>query len=559
VTSINEIAEDYVARYVELDPQFATDLGVAGHDHELTDYSLEGFAARNTLTASTLTAIRALTPADENERVAKEAMEERLALAVESYEAGDDTSSLNVIASPLQSVRAVFDQMSTDGEENHANIAKRLTAVPAALEQLKATLLDSAAQGRTSARRQVLACAKQTQDWNGERGGTNFWTGLVDRTGATGTTREDLDRGAAAAMAATADFGRFLTEQLLPSAPEKDAVGPERYQRASREFLGDTIDLEETYNWGLEEVARLRAEMNETAARIVPGGTLADALSALDSDPTRKIAGADNFRAWMQEKSDAAVEALADIHFDIPEPARRLECMIAPTHDGVMYYTPPSEDFSRPGRMWWSVPEGQTEFTTWRETTTVYHEGVPGHHLQCAQTAYRKDLLNRWQRSMCWVSGHGEGWALYAERLMDDLGFLSDPADKLGMLDGQMMRAVRVVVDLGMHLEFEIPKGFDFGNGTNHAGERWTPTLGWEFMTANVNTEEAQLAFELDRYLGWPGQAPAYKVGERIWLQARDEVKARKGADFDLKTFHRQALDLGSIGLKPLREALARL
>ncbi|MBW8806541.1 MAG: DUF885 domain-containing protein [Catenulisporales bacterium] len=561
MTSINEIAEDYVARYVELDPQFATELGVPGHDHELTDISLEGFAARNTLTAATLAAIRALEPADEGERVAVAAMEERLALAVESYEAGDDTSALNVIASPLQNMRAVFDQMSTEGEEDHANIARRLAAVPVALEQLKATLLDSAAHGRTSARRQVLACVKQTEDWTGARGGENFWTSLVARTGAAGALREDLERGAATATAATADFGRFLAEELLPSAPEKDAVGRERYQRASREFLGDTVDLDETYRWGLEEVERLRAEIAETAERIVPGGSLKDAVAALEADPTRRITGADNFRAWMQEKSDAAVAALVDVHFDIPEPVRRLECMIAPTHEGVMYYTPPSEDFSRPGRMWWSVPEGQTEFSTWRELTTVYHEGVPGHHLQCGQTAYRTELLNRWQRSMCWVSGHGEGWALYAERLMDDLGYLSDPGDKLGMLDGQMMRAVRVVVDLGMHLELEIPAGFDFGDGTgiDHGGERWTPELGWRFMRANVNLPEAQLAFELDRYLGWPGQAPSYKVGERIWMRARDDAKARKGADFDLKTFHRQALDLGSMGLKPLREALGRL
>ncbi|MFL6114473.1 MAG: DUF885 domain-containing protein [Catenulispora sp.] len=561
MTSINEIAEDYVARYVELDPQFATELGVPGHDHELTDISLEGFAARNALTVSTLAAIRALDPADEGERVAVAAMEERLALAVEGYEAGDDTSALNVIASPLQNMRSVFDQMSTEGAENQANIARRLAAVPVALEQLKATLLDSAAHGRTSARRQVLACAKQTEDWTGARGGENFWTSLVARTGAAGALREDLDRGAVAATAATADFGRFLTEELLPSAPAKDAVGRERYQRASREFLGDTIDLDETYRWGLEEVERLRAEIAETAERIVPGGSLKDAVAALEADPARRITGADTFRAWMQEKSDAAVAALADVHFDIPEPVRRLECMIAPTHDGVMYYTPPSEDFSRPGRMWWSVPEGQTEFSTWRETTTVYHEGVPGHHLQCGQTAYRRELLNRWQRSMCWVSGHGEGWALYAERLMDDLGYLSDPGDKLGMLDGQMMRAVRVVVDLGMHLELEIPAGFDFGDGsgTEHGGQRWTPELGWRFMRANVNLPEAQLAFELDRYLGWPGQAPSYKVGERIWLQARDDAKARQGAGFDVKAFHRQALDLGSIGLKPLREALARL
>jgi uncharacterized protein (DUF885 family) len=181
---------------------------------------------------------------------------------------------------------------------------------------------------------------------------------------------------------------------------------------------------------------------------------------------------------------------------------------------------------------------------------------VPGHHLQVAQTAYRKDVLNRWQRLMCWVSGHGEGWALYAERLMDELGYLADPADRLGMLDGQSFRAARVIVDIGMHLELEIPRDNPFGF---HPGLTWTPALGLEFMRQHCRMDDAFIRFEVNRYLGWPGQAPSYKVGERIWLEARDASRARQGADFDLKAFHRAALDLGSIGLDPLVAALARL
>jgi uncharacterized protein (DUF885 family) len=204
--------------------------------------------------------------------------------------------------------------------------------------------------------------------------------------------------------------------------------------------------------------------------------------------------------------------------------------------------------------MWWSVPEGVTEFSTWREVTTVFHEGVPGHHLQVAQTAYRSNLLNRWQRLMCWVSGHGEGWALYAERLMAELGYLDDPGDRLGMLDAQSFRAARVVIDIGMHLGLEIPVGTGF-----HDGETWTPELGLEFLRAHCSMPDEFLQFELDRYLGWPGQAPSYKVGERIWLQARDDVRARHGDQFDIKAFHRRALDLGALGLDPLREELARL
>jgi uncharacterized protein (DUF885 family) len=270
--------------------------------------------------------------------------------------------------------------------------------------------------------------------------------------------------------------------------------------------------------------------------------------------PTRRITGRDALRAWMQEFADSAIAELHGVHFDIPEPARRIEAMIAPTSDGGIYYTAPSEDWQRPGRMWWAVPDGVDEFSTWKEVTTIYHEGVPGHHLQSAQAVFDSDRLNRWQRLLCWISGHGEGWALYAERLMDELGYLSDPGDRLGMLDAELLRAARVVVDLGVHLELPIPAYSPW-----HPGEIWTAELAWEFLRARVQIEEQSLRFELDRYLGWPGQAPSYKLGQRIWLQARAEARQRKGAAFDLKVFHSQALALGPLGLDPLRKALARL
>jgi uncharacterized protein (DUF885 family) len=162
---------------------------------------------------------------------------------------------------------------------------------------------------------------------------------------------------------------------------------------------------------------------------------------------------------------------------------------------------------------------------------------------------------------MCWCSGHGEGRALYAERLMEELGFLDDPADLLGMLDGQSMRAARVIVDIGMHLELTIPEHNRLGPGgaAFPPGETWTPALGLEFMRLHCRMDDEVIQFEVKRYLGLPGQAPSYKVGERIWLDARAAVQQRHGDDFDLKAFHRAALDLGSLGLDPLRAALERL
>jgi len=552
---VDAVAERFVDDYAALDPIAATYLGLPGHEDRLTDLSPDGFAARADLTRKALADATAATPSDEREQVAKDAFLERLGLDVELDEAGVPQSQVSVLTSGLHEVRSVFDLMATEGEEAWSNIDARLAAIPAALEGYRETLVRAADAGDVSAKRQLNAVAEQVRSWTGQDGGENFFLDLVTGTDVEGL-RGDLERHAAAASDAFAAFGRWLSDELAPRGRDKDAVGRERYTLGSRYFLGATVDLEETYAWGFEELKRIEDEMARVADKVVPGGSLDEAVASLEADPSRRIEGKEAFREWMQDLATRTLEDMAGTHFDIPEPVRRIECRIAPTSDGGIYYTGPSEDFTRPGRMWWAVPAGVESFATWREVTTVFHEGVPGHHLQVAQTAYRKEVLNRWQRLMCWVSGHGEGWALYAERLMDELGYLDDPADKLGMLDGQGFRAARVVVDIGMHLELEIPRDNPFGF---HPGETWTPDLGLEFMRQHCRMEDAFIQFEVNRYLGWPGQAPSYKVGERIWLQAREDARTRLGSAFDLKAFHRAALDLGSLGLDPLQAALARI
>lgn len=553
---IDQLADAYVDQWAGLSPTGATFAGIAGHDDRIDDYSRDGYAARADLDRRTLAELNRIEPASERERVAKEAMQERLGLEVERYEAGITASEISVISGALQQTRDVFDLMPTAGEDAVANISARLGHVPRALEQYRRTLLEEAEAGHVASRRQILEVAKQCDVWTDEQG-DNFFHNLVRQLSAPEPLRSSLEAGAEEATNAVRRFAAFLREELAPRGRDKQAVGREHYQLASRYFLGAVVDLDETYEWGFTELARLEAEMREVAAEIAgPNATVDQAAEILDADPARRIAGREAFRDWMQELADKTIAEMHGVHFDIPKQVRNIECRIAPTSDGGIYYTPPSEDFSRPGQMWWAVPQGIDSFSTWREITTVYHEGVPGHHLQIAQTLMRADLLNRWQRLLCWVSGHGEGWALYAERLMDELGYLEEPGARLGMLDGQAMRAARVIVDIGMHLELEIPVDNPFGF---HPGERWTPEFGWEFMRAHCRLADENLRYELNRYLGWPGQAPAYKVGERIWLQAREEAKVRKGADFDLRTFHRDALNLGSLGLDPLRRALGRL
>ncbi|GIE87391.1 DUF885 domain-containing protein [Actinoplanes regularis] len=559
---IDELADRYVDEWAELNPIGATSAGIAGHDDRTDDLSPEGFAAQAELIRRTVNELDVIEPEHESEQVAKEAMLERLGLELTRLDTGFAAAEVSVISSSLHGLRMALDLMPTEGEQAVRNIATRLNDFPVALAQYRRTLVEGADQGVVSARAQLAAVAEQCDAWT-DPDRDDFFHGLADRigrsggSGASGALAADLRRGAEAANAATAEFGRFLRDELAPRGREKEAAGPERYALASQYFLGAKVDQQETYLWGFEELHRLEREMAAVSAVIAGSGATVDqAVATLDADPARNILGKERFRDWMQALSDRAISELNGVHFDIEPPAQKLECCLTPTSDGGIYYTGPSEDFSRPGRMWWAVPEGQDTFSTWREVTTVYHEGVPGHHLQISQTLLRAGSLNRWRRLLAWCSGHGEGWALYAERLMDELGYLTDPGDRLGMLDAQALRACRVIVDIGMHLELEIPRDNPFGF---HPGERWTPELGWEFLRAHCRMPEEVLRFEWKRYLGWPGQAPSYKVGERIWLQARDEAKQRKGSDFDLKAFHREALDLGALGLDPLRKALARI
>ena len=545
-TPLDAVADAYVDTIARLSPMAATSIGLPGDERALDDLSPAGIDARTEAAREALRQVESAEIVDDVDRVTAAAMKERLGLEIELAEAGEEYGDLNNIASPLQGVRDIFDLMPSDTEEHWETIAARMGAVPGAIDGYLESLRLAAERGPFPALRQVNLGIAQAEELAGP---ASFWTSFAESADVPEALKADLAKGADAAKGAYRALADGLRE-LAPKAPLEDAVGRERYQRFSRRFLGAEIDLDETYEWGRQELARIVAEQEDVANQLYGEGTSVDeAVRRLNDDPTRKIHGTDALQRWMQETSDAAVAELADVHFDIPEPIRRLECRIAPTQTGGIYYTGPSADFSRPGRMWWSVPAGVTEFGTWLEKTTVYHEGVPGHHLQIAQTVYRSALLNKWRRLVSWVSGHGEGWALYAERLMADLGYLDDPGDRMGMLDAQRLRASRVVIDIGVHLGKDAPA--EWGGGT------WDEPKAWQFLKANVKMEEAFLRFELDRYLGWPGQAPSYKVGQRLWEQARDEAAAREGDAFDLKAFHRRALDVGSVGLDVLREALA--
>jgi uncharacterized protein (DUF885 family) len=544
---IDEISNEFVRKEAELSPLAAVYLGLHS-DRLLDDLSPDGLAEQAEHTKSTLNAAHEAAVGSDTERVARDVLVERLQLGLDRYDAGDFHSALNVIDSPLQHTRMLFDLLPKATDDDFGDLKRRMEAVPAAFAGYQDSLREGVRRGRVSAVRQVDKCAEQCDTYSGAAGEQGYFTAIAAASG-----RDDLADAAKLADGAYAELAAFLRTELRQHAPGKDAVGRDPYALASRDFLGAAVDLEETYDWGWKEYLGLEAELKEVCARIKQGATPREVADQLDDDARYQVTGTDGLQRWMQELSDNAVDELGRTHFDIAEPMRTLDCKIAPPGGGVgAYYTGPSDDFSRPGAMWWSVEPGREVFSTWREVTTVYHEGVPGHHLQIATAVHQRDSLNDFQRLQAGTSGHAEGWALYAERLMRELGYLDDDAILLGMLDAQLFRAARVVVDIGMHLELEIPGGTRF-----HEGERWTPAHGLEFMLDRTISDPAHAKDEIDRYLGWPGQAPSYKVGERIWIAGRDAAQARHGDAFDPKAFHTKALQFGGMGLDPLAGLLA--
>ena len=546
--SVSAISDWYVDALAAAHPNLATSLGIPGRETELTDYSPDGHEQRADVRRAAEAALRRVEVENERDRVARDVMLERFAYEAELEAQQEHLRSLNILASPLQNTRQVFDLMPRETEQDQARLVERMGAVPEALDRYRASLAAGMEQGIVVAQRQVRGGIEQCRVWSGAGDSPSFFQQLCDSLGIDGGEQATAAEQGYAAMA------NWLETEYLPRANPRDPVGRDRYQAASRGFNGIELDLDETYQWGWEEVWRIQSEMAETAERISPGATVAEAIAMLESDDEHAIEGEDAFRDWMQQTQDQTMQALLGAHFDIADPVQRIEAMIAPPGGALaMYYTGPSEDFSRPGRTWYPTG-GATRFPLWRELSVCYHEGVPGHHLQIGTTRYLGEQLTRYQRLLAGTSGYVEGWALYAERLMAELGYLEDPAYYMGLLSSQALRAVRVVIDIGMHLELPIPEREPY-----HGGETWTPELALPFLIERSFFPEQMLASEVDRYLGWPGQAISYKVGEREWLAAREAARDSLGDAFDLKSFHQAALDLGPMSLQQLRDEMSRL
>lgn len=553
-----EVADAYVDDLTALDPVLGTYLGVPESYGRLPDTSPAGQEAVAELARVTLARLdeaeRQPGADSDIERRCGRLLRERLTAELAVHDAGEGLRAVGNLHTPVHSVRQVFTLTPTGTDEDWATVAQRLRAVPAALSGYRESLALGLDRKLYAAPRPAATFIEQLTEWSDTDGQGRGWFEDFVSAGPA-SLREELDAAARTATEALLSLRDWMLDVYAPTiegAPE--TVGRERYARLARYFNGTDLDLDEAYAYGWAEYHRLLAEMRTEAEKILPGASTPwVALAHLD-EHGRHIEGVDEVQAWLQGLMDEAITALDGTHFELAEQVKRVESRIAPPGSAAApYYTAPSQDFSRPGRTWLPTM-GQTRFPVYDLVSTWYHEGVPGHHLQLAQWVHVVEDLSRYQSGVGRVSANCEGWALYAERLMDELGFLTDAEQRLGYLDAQMMRAARVIIDIGMHLGLEIPADSPF-----HPGERWTPDLAQEFFGAHSSRPADFVESELTRYLTMPGQAIGYKIGERAWLLGRENAKRRHGDAFDAKAWHMAALSLGSLGLDDLVEELSRL
>ncbi|HTX27695.1 MAG TPA: DUF885 domain-containing protein [Streptosporangiaceae bacterium] len=537
MTPVFRLCDDYVTRSAALDPVAAGMDGIAEAFGAATDFSPEGFAARAELIAETLAALAEMAVTSQADRLAAGFLRERLEAEWAWHETGEPLRLLRAPIGLISAIRDSVDLLPRDGEDTWRNIAARLAAIPGMFASWRASLDVGLERGLPAARRQAVEAAVTAERYAGTH------DALVAAYGE-GPLAAELAAAADAAYEGYAELARYLREDYAPRAAETDAVGAERYAVAARLSLGADIELPEAYEWGWGELRRIQDEMAAEADTISPGASFSEAADILDE--SAYVTGADAYLAWLQDRHDQAIAALDGVLFDIAAPLRTIEVVLASgSTSGAAYYTPPSEDLTRPGRTWWPMAgrEPAGKFRTWPELSTVFHEGVPGHHLQAGASIMAGDNLSRFAKTS-FVSGHGEGWALYAERLADELGWFGERGTRLGMLRGSAVRAARVVIDIGVHLDLPRPDG-----------SRWTFENASELLGGVARREPGRVRAEVTRYFGWPAQAISYKLGERGWLAARQEAARRPG--FDLKRWHTAALSLGPIGLAGLADALA--
>lgn len=544
------LAAEYWDAFLESSPLYATTLGDRRYDDRMADATPEGRAAVRSRYAGFLARAATVDAAtlDGNDRITLSTLRETLASDIAELDTGLADWTVDPLDGTPVDLLNVPAYQAVETPEDGARMIARWRAMGPFVDARTATLRQALADGRVASRPPVERTIGLLADL--------FATPLADWTllgpaTADGVARwpaGDRERFAAALEDAVATvvrpalerFGAALRDEILPAAraPEHPGIGHlpggrEAYRRLIRVHTSLDLEPEELHAVGLAEIERIDREIEELSARTIRSVGLADALERLRRDPALSFDSAEQVRA-------VAEDSLARAQAAVPAWFGRLPaapCVVVEMeaheqeHSTIAYYRPPAADGSRPGQYFLNTSAPETR-PRYEAEALAFHEAVPGHHLQIA-IGQELPGLPAFRRHLG-TTAFFEGWALYAERLADEMGLYGGDLDRIGMLSFDAWRAARLVVDTGLH-------ALD-----------WTRDQAITFMVGHTALARNNIANEVDRYIVWPGQALAYKTGQLEMLRLRRLAEGRLGSRFDVRGFHDAVLGQGALPLTTL-------
>ena len=550
--SLDAVISNHWDWVLEQYPEYRREYGDMSGNQSWTDLSADAMAARHEATQAFIADLNdidsgALSDIGQlNQRMLKTALEEE----VESFNSGLHLIALNMRSGP-QHRYTMVERLPMVTESDYTDWLARLEKLPEQLGQYQALLSEGVDRERTQARIIIERIPKQLDALIVDNPEDSPFWGVFD------TMPESVDIQAAQAIKARArsviseqvtpayaEFKTFVEEQYLPNTREHPGIGTlpggkAIYAMLARHFTTTDMTPEEIHNLGLAEVARIRGEMQAVIDEVDFEGDISAFNDFLRNDPQFYYETAEELLEAYQAVSKRLDPELVKLFGKLPRMpygVRPIAPELAPDTT-TAYYMRPALDGSRPG--WYYVnlykPEVRPKYEI--EVLSV-HESVPGHHLQIA-LAQEIDGLPEFRRNSS-VTAFIEGWGLYSERLGYDMGLYQDPYSRYGQLIYDMWRAVRLVVDTGIHY---------FG---------WSRQEAIDYFKFNAAKTEADIINEIDRYIGWPGQALAYKIGQLKMLELRANAERTLGERFDIRAFHDELLGAGAIPLDALEARMDR-
>ncbi len=547
-TDLRSLADEYWEKQLEADPLLASYLGDHRYDDRAEDLSAEAERGRREQWTGLLGRLAAIPEQSlaESDRVTRELLQSSLEHAVHAI----DLRLTELSSDQMQGVHASLLMIASRlnaPEPEHARMAvTRVGELARLLDQAADRYRDGAAAGLTPALINVTRSQNQVDGYLASPLANDPFVMLAGPDGWDGEAGWRADLTDAVRDTLRPAFARYrdaLAHDLAPVARSDDRAGllhleggDEIYQALIEMHTGLPLGADELHEIGLEQATEtIRSEFAEVGKRVFGTSDVREIFDRLLSDPKLRYGDSDEIVGHASGCLDRAHDAMADWFGILPQ----APCVLSPVPDYLArdvppaYYSPPAPDGSRPGEYFVNLHE-PTERDRYSTASIAYHEAIPGHHLQLAIATERSDLPD-FRRLSTEHTAFVEGWGLYAERLADEMGLYDDDLDRLGMLSSDAWRACRLVVDTGLH------------------ALGWTRQQAIDFMVEHVPIHADIITTEVDRYIGMPGQALAYKVGQREILALRERARRELGTWFDIRGFHDAVLGAATISLPVLR------